>query len=196
MYRFPAVWRIGPASPFLSLVDELETQRAEWGVGPPGSTPVIVWDGSADTGFDGPFPGDSRSTHASATLPVVLIGPGPFGVMRRAAVAHLITPTAAQLWAVVIAVSHGYTVVPRADQPVAEGGTARPTRRPTIEFTERENQVLYLIAAGLPNKAIAAELGIGLGTVKFHLENMMAKLDAQNRAELVMEAAREGLLEV
>jgi DNA-binding NarL/FixJ family response regulator len=48
---------------------------------------------------------------------------------------------------------------------------------------------------GLRNKEIAAELGISENTVKFHLRNILDKLHAQNRAEVVARAMREGLVE-
>ncbi len=62
-------------------------------------------------------------------------------------------------------------------------------------LTERELDVLRLVVAGLRNKEIAAELGISENTTKFHLRNILDKLHAQNRAEVVARAMREGLVE-
>jgi DNA-binding NarL/FixJ family response regulator len=62
-------------------------------------------------------------------------------------------------------------------------------------LTERELDVLRLVVAGLRNKEIAAELGISENTAKFHLRNILDKLHAQNRAEVVARAMREGLVE-
>jgi DNA-binding NarL/FixJ family response regulator len=62
-------------------------------------------------------------------------------------------------------------------------------------LTERELDVLRLVVAGLRNKEIAARLGISENTVKFHLRNILDKLHAQNRAEVVARAMREGLVE-
>jgi DNA-binding NarL/FixJ family response regulator len=62
-------------------------------------------------------------------------------------------------------------------------------------LTDRELEVLRLVVTGLRNKEIAAELGISENTVKFHLRNILDKLHAQNRAEVVARAMREGLVE-
>jgi DNA-binding NarL/FixJ family response regulator len=62
-------------------------------------------------------------------------------------------------------------------------------------LTERELDVLQLVVRGLRNKEIAAGLGISENTTKFHLRNILDKLHAQNRAEVVARAMREGLVE-
>jgi DNA-binding NarL/FixJ family response regulator len=61
-------------------------------------------------------------------------------------------------------------------------------------LTPREQQVLELMAEGLPNKAIAVRLGISDQTVKFHVAAIAAKLGATNRTEAVRLALRRGLL--
>ena len=61
-------------------------------------------------------------------------------------------------------------------------------------MTRREQEVLELLAEGLPNKAIAAHLGISDQTVKFHVASISAKLGATNRTEAVRIALRRGLL--
>ena len=66
---------------------------------------------------------------------------------------------------------------------------------PLVEpLTPREQQVLELLAEGLPNKAIASRLGISDQTVKFHVASVAAKLGATNRTEAVRIALRRGLL--
>jgi DNA-binding NarL/FixJ family response regulator len=62
------------------------------------------------------------------------------------------------------------------------------------QLTARELDVLRWLAAGLPNKAIALELGISEHTVKFHVGSVLSKLDARSRTEAVTTAARRGLL--
>ncbi len=62
------------------------------------------------------------------------------------------------------------------------------------ELTPRERQVLHLLAEGLSNKAIAYQLDISEHTVKFHVNAIMGKLDAQSRTEAAMRAARLGLI--
>jgi DNA-binding NarL/FixJ family response regulator len=67
-------------------------------------------------------------------------------------------------------------------------------RRPAGGLSERERQVLRLVADGLPTKQIARELSISERTVKFHVTSIMRKLDADNRAQAVAQAAQRGLL--
>ena len=61
-------------------------------------------------------------------------------------------------------------------------------------LTPREVQVVELLAEGLPNKAIAARLGISDQTVKFHLASISGKLGAANRTDTVRRAIRRGLV--
>ena len=61
-------------------------------------------------------------------------------------------------------------------------------------LTQREIQVLELLAEGLPNKAIAARLKISDQTVKFHVSSISAKLGAANRTDAVRRAVRRGLI--
>lgn len=62
-------------------------------------------------------------------------------------------------------------------------------------LTSREIEVLRLAATGLPNKAIARQLGIEVGTVKSHMSATMAKLGASSRTDAARIAAGRGLLE-
>jgi DNA-binding NarL/FixJ family response regulator len=63
-------------------------------------------------------------------------------------------------------------------------------------LTPREVQVVELLAQGLPNKAIAARLGISDQTVKFHLASIAGKLGAANRTDTVRRAVRRGLIDL
>lgn len=65
---------------------------------------------------------------------------------------------------------------------------------PLEELTAREIDVLQLLAQGMTNKAIAHHLGITDHTVKFHVNAIMTKLDAQSRTDAVVRATRAGLL--
>ena len=65
---------------------------------------------------------------------------------------------------------------------------------PTESLTPRELEVLNLLAEGLPNKAIAARLGISDQTVKFHVASICGKLGVNNRTSAVRAAVRRGLL--
>ena len=63
-------------------------------------------------------------------------------------------------------------------------------------LTPREREVLTLLAEGLPNKAIAARLGISDQTVKFHVAAICGKLGAANRTDAVRLAIRGGLIAI
>lgn len=63
-------------------------------------------------------------------------------------------------------------------------------------ITDRERQVLELIARGLTGREIAKQLEISANTVDRHRSNIMAKLDLHNKAELVRYAVRKGLIEI
>ena len=62
-------------------------------------------------------------------------------------------------------------------------------------LTERETAVVRLVVRGLPNKLIARELTISVGTVKSHLKSAYAKLEVTSRTQAIAEAQRRGLLE-
>jgi LuxR family maltose regulon positive regulatory protein len=70
-----------------------------------------------------------------------------------------------------------------------------PAAQPPVDpLTERELEVLRLLAAGLGNKEIAETLVIALSTVKQHLKNIYAKLDVHSRTQAVARARELGLL--
>ncbi len=70
-------------------------------------------------------------------------------------------------------------------------GTLRQTGRERL--TERERQIVKLLARGFSNKAIAEELQITERTVKFHVSEILARLGASNRAHAVTVARELGL---
>ena len=67
-------------------------------------------------------------------------------------------------------------------------------REPEALLTERETQVLGLLAQGRANKEIAAELAISERTVKFHVSSILSKLGASNRTEAVRLAVQRHLV--
>ena len=68
-------------------------------------------------------------------------------------------------------------------------------RRLRDALTPREKEVLALMAEGLDNRAIAADLGIGFTTVRGHVQNILEKLDAHSKLEALACAARYALLD-
>ena len=73
-------------------------------------------------------------------------------------------------------------------------GRQPPLMSPSEVLTPREQEVLQLLAEGLPNKTIADRLHISEHTVKFHVNALLSKLGAQSRTEAVVRATRLGLL--
>jgi DNA-binding NarL/FixJ family response regulator len=67
---------------------------------------------------------------------------------------------------------------------------------PTSELTSRELDVLRLVAAGKPNKQIAAELAISERTARTHVSRILRKLGLSSRTQAALWAVREGLVEV
>jgi DNA-binding NarL/FixJ family response regulator len=74
---------------------------------------------------------------------------------------------------------------------LAGGQEMDPLNEP---LTERENQVLQLLAYGLANKQIALRLGISEHTVKFHISSIYNKLGTTNRTEAVRAGVQRGLV--
>jgi two-component system response regulator NreC len=61
-------------------------------------------------------------------------------------------------------------------------------------LTDREKEVLQLLAEGRSNKEVASLLDLGLSTVETHRANMMVKLNLHNTAEIVLYAVRKGII--
>lgn len=86
-------------------------------------------------------------------------------------------------------------------QPVVASKLLEHMRKPAATnlpeaLTEREHEVLDLLAQGKANKEIAAALVITERTVKFHISSIMGKLGAANRTEVVSIAVQQGLIEL
>ncbi len=95
--------------------------------------------------------------------------------------------SAEELIAAVYALSEGLIVgSPALMFPSEEETSARGP------LTDREAEVLALLAKGLANKQIAAALGISEHTVKFHVSSIYSKLNVTNRTEAVREGLRSG----
>jgi len=75
---------------------------------------------------------------------------------------------------------------------------SRPERStgPALKLTERELEVLRLVAKGLSNRDVAQRLAISENTVKNHVRNMLEKLQLHSRMEAVMYAVREKIVDL
>jgi DNA-binding NarL/FixJ family response regulator len=78
---------------------------------------------------------------------------------------------------------------------MAKKDVAKPTV-PTPRLTDREMEVLSLVAKGLANRDVAKQLFISENTVKNHVRNILEKLQLHSRMEAVMYAVRENMIEI
>lgn len=91
------------------------------------------------------------------------------------------------------ALAQGLTLIAPSLLPLVSSANTAPNAV-SETLTNREQEVLRLLAQGLTNKAIAHQLGITEHTVKFHVNAIMGKLDAQSRTDAVIRATRAGLI--
>ncbi|MDB5401428.1 MAG: transcriptional regulator, LuxR family [Rhodopila sp.] len=84
--------------------------------------------------------------------------------------------------------------VASADAVIASPDAAPSDGDPAL--TPREQEVLSLLAEGASNKTIARRLGISVHTAKFHVGQILDKLDASGRTDAVAHAARRGVLDL
>jgi DNA-binding NarL/FixJ family response regulator len=92
------------------------------------------------------------------------------------------------------AVQHHLVDAIAADRPAADRTAAGRPQPPPGGLTPREAEVLGLIAKGLPNAGIAAALVISEATVKSHINHLLAKIGARDRAQAVSFAYEHGLV--
>lgn len=81
----------------------------------------------------------------------------------------------------------------RAPAPAADA--ARLRSQPSMALTPKEREVLELLTRNLSNKEIALAMQVGEATIKWHMKNLFAKLDAGTRKQVVQRARILGLLE-
>ena len=145
---------------------------------------------------------DAASTGAedlrqlASALPVVALVPGePQAAEALSSGARAVVfrdAGADRIAAALVAAASGIVVI--------EGALAAWLRPPAAAaaeseaLTPREVEALALLAEGLPNKSIAARLGISERTAKFHVESILGKLGAESRSEAIVIAARRGMI--
>ncbi|MDH2427018.1 response regulator transcription factor [Sphaerisporangium sp. TRM90804] len=124
-----------------------------------------------------------------------------YGALRAGASGFLLkdTPPAGLLSAIEVVASGEALLAPTVTRRlIAEfARRADPPRRVALDgVTEREREVLGLIARGLSNTELAAHLQLSLATVKTHIGRLLTKLDARDRAQLVIAAYESGTVSV
>ena len=92
----------------------------------------------------------------------------------------------------------GVRAAARGESPLAPKAaqaliSARATRRPDVELTDRERDVLALLAEGRANKVIARRLGISEKTVKNHVTRILQALGVSDRTQAALWAQRHGI---
>jgi DNA-binding NarL/FixJ family response regulator len=120
-------------------------------------------------------------------------------VLRAGAAGYIVKNAAAEdLLDAIDAVRDGVSYLSPAITQQVVDAIARPAPAPASGLsvlTDREREVLQLIAEGLSSKEIAAMLGVSLKTVDSHRSNLMEKLDIHKVSGLVRFAIRTGLVE-
>jgi DNA-binding NarL/FixJ family response regulator len=119
-----------------------------------------------------------------------------FEAIRAGAQGYLIKNVEPGLWLEYLeALARGDARISRAiaSRILREFTQSAAARVDLPTLTRREEEILRLVARGLPNREIADTLGIVEGTVKRHLQNILEKLHLRNRVELAAYAVRQGL---
>jgi DNA-binding NarL/FixJ family response regulator len=130
-------------------------------------------------------------------LTSVLEDQAVIGAVKAGAIGYLLKDTQSdELRRAIKAAAEGQVQL----SPQAASRLMREVRTPEVASveapTEREDEVLKLIARGMANKEIARELVIGEKTVKTHVSNILQKLGVQSRTQAALYAAQNGLAEL
>ena len=161
----------------LRLIHELSPEIAILDVGMPGATGIEVAQALTEAGS--PTRIVLLTMHADATHARRAVDAGANGYVLKSAVFDEL------LGAIATAREGGLFMT-----PALTGKIMRGDPRPAL--TDRELEILALIADGKTSRVIARKLGITVRTVETHRANMMAKLDVDNAAALVRYAVEHG----
>ena len=116
------------------------------------------------------------------------------GMLERGAVGYILKSVLARDLVNIIRMIHaGNTVLSSAVAQVALQ-QAKPKQNRDFGLTQRELEILRLMAKGQNNDAIAHQLVISRSTVKFHITNVVEKMGVKTRAEAIVLAARNNLI--
>jgi DNA-binding NarL/FixJ family response regulator len=124
-----------------------------------------------------------------------------FEALRAGASGFLLknAPPEELIYAVRTVAAGNALLAPSVTRRVIADYARRPRRRPSeaisARLTEREIDVLRLLATGMTNAEIASTLFLGEGTVKTHVSHLLAKLDLRDRVQAVVFAYENGLVD-
>lgn len=149
---------------------------------------VLIVDGSTGLGL--------RADNLD--VPLIMLSDGSRPILSTAAPSPIIVPRTATLPTIITAV-HALGTTKRS-------AARRPERADRIRaanasghlaqfLSVREREVLSHLVLGASTATLAARLGISGGTARHHIQNIMTKLDAHTRLELVSIAVRDGLID-
>lgn len=181
---------VGQVAGSTLLADDLDVYRPD----------ALVWDFGWEPGTAQTHLAELSDDLGALQLPVLALLPDEDRAAEVAALIGTANPgglllreaAPEQLAAALDAIAHGLLVF---DPLLAVMPTVEPAPEPLAEnLTPRELEVLQLLAEGLANKGIAQQLGISDHTVKFHVNAIMTKLNAQSRTDAVVRATRLGLI--
>ncbi len=114
--------------------------------------------------------------------------------MQAGAISYLLKNVTAEELANAIRAAHAGrpTLAPEATKSLMEAAARPPA--PVPQLTDREYDVLELMVQGFSNPEIAQRLAVTRATVKYHVSNILSKLDVSNRAEAISLALRRNLV--
>ena len=158
---------------------------------------ALLWDMGWDTSASLESLNDLTASDLLPPVVALLANPDDFAETQAAGAMGLLLQehTASEpLVAALVAAAQGLIVIDPALISQMQSSVPTESLEPDRTLTPRENEVLQLLAEGLPNKVIAARLGVSEHTIKFHINAIFSKLSVQSRTEAVVRATRLGLI--
>jgi NarL family two-component system response regulator LiaR len=116
------------------------------------------------------------------------------GALKAGALSYLLKTVSAEelINAIRGAVAGKPSLSPEAAQALVQG--LKQEKAKNYDLTEREKEILALMVEGLPNQEIAEKLVVSQSTVKFHVSNILSKLEVNTRTEAVALALKNKLV--